>query len=178
VVYRFKFYLLQIQDDVGYVLNDPREGSKLVLRPSNPNGNNSSSFQRRQKNSAQRVANGVAIPCLKRFGDEFGVALASSLVRLFGISKRPKRAGICTCFNLCRVPPLARAVAGQTAETHGPTAISDARIRRLFGLREDHDGAVVTAGVSIQLRLNSNKCTLTRPSLKYVVSYVKQNSEQ
>jgi hypothetical protein len=29
-------------------------------------------------------------------------------------------------FNLCRVP-LARAVAGQTAETQGPTAISDAR---------------------------------------------------
>jgi len=61
-------------------------------------------------------------------------------------------------FNPCRVPPLAPAVAGQTAETHGPTAISDARIRRI-GLREDHDGAVVTAGVSIQLRLNSNKCT-------------------
>src|SRR6266436_3146558 len=76
VVDRFKFYLLQIQDDVGYVLNDPGEGSKLVLRPSNPNGSNSSSFQRRQKNSAQRVANGVAIPCLKRFGDEFGVGFS------------------------------------------------------------------------------------------------------
>src|SRR6266705_710811 len=50
VVDRFKFYLLQIQDDVGYVLNDPGEGSKLVLRPSNPNGSNSSSFHRRQKN--------------------------------------------------------------------------------------------------------------------------------
>jgi hypothetical protein len=76
VVDRFKFYLLQIQDDIGYVLNDPGEGSKLVLRPSNPNGSNSSSFQRRQKNSAQRVANGVAIPCLKRFGDEFGVGFS------------------------------------------------------------------------------------------------------
>ena len=61
---------------VGYVLNDPGEGSKLVLRPSNPNGSNSGSFQRRQKNSAQRVANGTAIPCLKRFGNEFGVGFS------------------------------------------------------------------------------------------------------
>src|SRR5271165_6896890 len=76
VVDRFKFYLLQIQHDVGYVLNDPGEGSKLVLRPSDPNGSNSSSFQRRQKNSAQRVANGVPIPCLKRFGDEFGIGFS------------------------------------------------------------------------------------------------------
>jgi hypothetical protein len=76
VVDRFKFYLLQIQDDIGYVLNDPGEGSKLVLRPSNPNGSNSSSFQRRQKNSAQRVANGTAVPCLKRFGDKFAVGFS------------------------------------------------------------------------------------------------------
>src|SRR5262249_59724214 len=34
VVDRLKFYLLQIQDDVGYVLDDPGEGSKLMLRPS------------------------------------------------------------------------------------------------------------------------------------------------
>jgi hypothetical protein len=45
VVDRFKFYLLQIQDDVGYVLNDSGEGSKLVLRSSDPNGSNCSSFQ-------------------------------------------------------------------------------------------------------------------------------------
>src|ERR1700745_249585 len=54
VVDRLKFYLLQVQDDVGYVLNDPGEGSKLVLRSSNPNESNSSSCQRRQKSSAQR----------------------------------------------------------------------------------------------------------------------------
>jgi hypothetical protein len=37
--------------------------AQAMLRPSNPNGNNSSSFQRRQKSPEQRVANGVAILC-------------------------------------------------------------------------------------------------------------------
>jgi hypothetical protein len=77
VVDCFKFYLFQIQDDVGDVFNDPGEGGKLVLRTSNPNGSNSRSFQGRQENSAQRVANGVAIPYLKWFDGEFGVGFSS-----------------------------------------------------------------------------------------------------
>ena len=62
-------------------------------------------------------------------------------------------------FELCLVPPGACGIRpnGRNPGTNGE--LSDSRIRRLFGLREDHDGAVVTAGGSIQLRLNSNKCT-------------------
>ena len=90
-----------------------------MLRAGNPNGSYRRSFQRRQKNAAQRVANGMAISGFKRFSDEFGVSFscaASSLVRLLGISKRPKRTGICTYLIFVGFP-LARAVAGQAAET-------------------------------------------------------------
>jgi hypothetical protein len=43
-------------------------------------------------------------------------------------------------FKLCRVPPLARAVSGQTAKTQGPTAISDSRGAR----NQSHAGAAMS----------------------------------
>jgi hypothetical protein len=64
---------LEIQDDVGDVLNDTFDGGKFVHRAINFDGRDGSAFQGGQEHAAEGVADGVAVTGFKGFGDELSV---------------------------------------------------------------------------------------------------------
>ena len=68
-----EFHLLQVEDDVGHVFDDARQGGELVLRAGDLDRGDGSALERRKQHAAERVADGVAVAGFKRLGDELGV---------------------------------------------------------------------------------------------------------
>jgi hypothetical protein len=88
---------LQVQDDVGHVLDHAVNGGEFVHGAIHLDGGDGRAFERGEQHAAQRVADGVAVTGFKRVGDEFGVGFRGGLlpsVNRLGISKRPRRTGI------------------------------------------------------------------------------------
>ena len=67
--------LLQVQNDVGHVLDHAVNGGEFVHRAVDLDGGDGRAFERGEQHAAQRVADGVAVTGFKRFGDEFGVGV-------------------------------------------------------------------------------------------------------
>ncbi len=92
-----KEHLLEIQHDLGDVLDHALDGGELVHRAIHLDRSDGRPLQRGQQHPAQRVADGVAVARFKRLGDKLGIGVgggSSSLTNRFGISKRPRRTGI------------------------------------------------------------------------------------
>jgi hypothetical protein len=72
--------MLDIQDDIGHILPDPVEGGKLVKNPFHPYGRDRRALERREEDSAQRVADGNPEPALQALGmkSPVGVRVSSS----------------------------------------------------------------------------------------------------
>ena len=69
--------LLQVQDDLGDILNDSGKGSELVLCAGDTNGSDRSAFKRRKKDAAETVADRVSETSLERLCRESGVGFGS-----------------------------------------------------------------------------------------------------
>ena len=61
---------LEVEDDVGDVLLDPRDRGELVRDPLDLDGGHSGALERRQQHAAQRVAEGVAEAAIERLDHE------------------------------------------------------------------------------------------------------------
>src|SRR5437879_4888937 len=83
----FKLHLLQIEHDIGDVLDYARECGELVLRTSNFYRGNGRAFERRKQNASERISNRVPITGLKRLGGELGVNVCGCAL-VFGESFR------------------------------------------------------------------------------------------
>src|SRR5665213_2986363 len=70
---RLELDLLQVQNDVGHVLDDAVNGGELVHRAVHFQRGDGRAFERRKQHAAERVADGVAVTGFKRVGDEFRV---------------------------------------------------------------------------------------------------------
>src|SRR5262249_23617901 len=66
---------LDIQDDIGHVLDNPRNRADLVLYSLDLDPGHSAAFQARQKDAAQAVANGHTKAALERFSSEFAISV-------------------------------------------------------------------------------------------------------
>ena len=96
-MWRLEQDLLEVQDDVGDILDDAVDGGELVHRAIDLDGADGGAFEGGEEHAAERVADGVPVAGFKRLGDELGVGFrggGSSLVNRLGISKRPRRTGI------------------------------------------------------------------------------------
>ena len=71
----FKFHFLEVEDDVGHVLDHTRKRGELMLRPGDFCGRNSRAFQRGKQDAPERISNGVPVAGFKRLGDEFCVSI-------------------------------------------------------------------------------------------------------
>ena len=78
-----KEHLLEVQDDVGDILDHAFDGGEFVLGAIDLDGGDGGAFQGGEEDAAQGVADGVAVAGFKRFGDEFGVGIGGGCV-LFG----------------------------------------------------------------------------------------------
>ena len=76
-----KLDFLEVQDDVGDVLDDPRHGGELVIRPLYLHRGDGRSLERGQKHPPEAVAYGVAVAGFKRLRLVLGEG-AGRIVRL------------------------------------------------------------------------------------------------
>ena len=70
---RLELDLLEIQNDVGHVLNNAVNRGEFMLRAVHFERRNGRAFERREQHAAKRVADGVAVTGFKRVGDKFCV---------------------------------------------------------------------------------------------------------
>src|SRR5205085_11685824 len=87
MVLGLEFYFLQIEHDVGHVLDHARKGGELVLRPGDFYRGDRGAFERRKEHAAERISDGVTVAGLKRFGGKLGVSV-SGCVLVFSESFR------------------------------------------------------------------------------------------
>ena len=76
---------LDIQDDVGDILDHVRDGHELVLRTIDLNGLDGGTLERGQKNTTKRVAQRIAVAALERLDGD----TSRGLVDLFDLNLRP-----------------------------------------------------------------------------------------
>ena len=69
----FEFHPLQVEHDVGHVLDHAGQSGEFVLRAGDFHRGDGGAFERGEEHAAERVADGVAVAGLKGFGDKFGV---------------------------------------------------------------------------------------------------------
>ena len=70
---RLELNLLQVQHDVGDVLDHAVDGGEFVHRAVDLDRGDGGAFERGEEHAAERVADGVAVAGFKRLGDELGV---------------------------------------------------------------------------------------------------------
>ena len=66
---------LDVEDDVGHVLDDAGDGADLVLHALDLDARDGAAFQAGQQDAAQAVADGHAEAALERLGDELAVGV-------------------------------------------------------------------------------------------------------
>src|SRR5262249_41042017 len=71
----FKFHFLEIEDNVGYVLNHTRQRRELVLRSRDFHRGDGRAFKRGKQDAPERVSNGVTVAGLKRLGAELCISI-------------------------------------------------------------------------------------------------------
>ena len=74
--------LLQVEDDVGHILDHAVNGGELVHGAVNLDGGDGGAFQGGEEHAAQGVADGVAVAGFKGLGDELGVGFGGGCVFL------------------------------------------------------------------------------------------------
>ena len=72
-------YLLQVQDDVGSVFDDARNGAEFVIHAFDADGGDGGAFDARKEHAAERVADSGAETALERLGGELPVAFRQRL---------------------------------------------------------------------------------------------------
>ena len=72
---RLELDFLQVQNDVGHVLDDAVNRGELVHRAVHLHRGDGRAFERREQHAAERVADGVAVTGFKRVGDKFCVGV-------------------------------------------------------------------------------------------------------
>jgi len=70
---RLELDLLEVQDDVGHILDNPIDRGELMLGPGDLDRGDRRPFEGGEEHTAQRVADGVAVAGFKRLGDELGI---------------------------------------------------------------------------------------------------------
>src|SRR5205085_10982034 len=75
MIFSFEFHSLEIEHDVGDVLDHTRERGELVLRAGDFYRGNGGAFERRKQDASERISNGVPITGLKRLGGKLGVSV-------------------------------------------------------------------------------------------------------
>ena len=76
VIGGLEFHPLQIEHDVGDVLDHARKGGELVLRAGDLYRGDGSAFERGKENAAEGISDGVAVTGFKRLGDKLGVGIS------------------------------------------------------------------------------------------------------
>ena len=87
--------LLEVEDDVGDVLDDVGDGGELVQRAVDLHGGDGRALQRRQQHAAQRVAERDAEAALERLAGELAVGLGERLARPRASAGGSDRASSC-----------------------------------------------------------------------------------
>jgi hypothetical protein len=72
---QFEFHFLEIQDDVGHVLNHAGQRGELVLRAGDFYRGNGRAFERGKQDAPEGVPNGVTVAGLKRLGGELCIGI-------------------------------------------------------------------------------------------------------
>ena len=75
VLTAFEFHSLQIEDDVGHVLDHAGQRGELVLRAGDFYRGYGSAFERGKQDAPERIPNGVTVAGFKRLGDELGIGI-------------------------------------------------------------------------------------------------------
>ena len=75
--------LFEVQHDIGDVFDNAVDGRELVHRAVHLDGADGRTFQRREQDPAQRVADRVAVAGFKRLGDELGVGFCGGCFPLW-----------------------------------------------------------------------------------------------
>ena len=83
----FEFHLLEVEDDVGHVLDHAWKRGELMLRACDFYCSDGSAFQRGKQDAPEGIPYGVPIAGLKRLGGEFGVCICGCAL-VFGESFR------------------------------------------------------------------------------------------
>src|ERR1700679_297852 len=76
---QLKGNLLEVQDDVGCILNDAGDGLELMQHAFNANSCYSSAFNRAQQRATQRIADGGTKAALKGLGAELAIGFGERL---------------------------------------------------------------------------------------------------
>src|SRR5204862_7856738 len=71
----FKFHFLEIENDIGHVLNHTRSRGELVLRAGDLYRGTGRAFERRKHDASEGVPNGVTVASLIRLGGELCLRL-------------------------------------------------------------------------------------------------------
>jgi hypothetical protein len=74
--------LLQVEHDLGDVLDDAVDALELVVHPVDLDRGDGGPLDRAQEHAAQRVADGVAVARFKGLGDELGVGRRGAVLDL------------------------------------------------------------------------------------------------
>src|SRR5690606_34561622 len=111
--------LLEVEDDLGNVLDHAGQAGELVERPLDLDRGDGGAFQRTEQDTAEGVAEGVPVAGLEGFGDEFrvgggcGALVLLETVGHLESTESDCHGGICLSR---RVPPCPlRAATGPTA---------------------------------------------------------------
>src|ERR1051326_6426698 len=78
----FEFDSLQVENDVGHVLDHAGQGGEFMLRAGDFHRGNGGAFQGRKQDSAKRVADWVAVSGLKWFRDKTRIGFGGAVLVL------------------------------------------------------------------------------------------------
>ena len=80
MVARLEFDPLQVEHDVGHVLDYARESGKFMLRAGDFHRGDRSAFERGKQDAAKRIADRVAVAGFKGFGDKLRVGFRGAVL--------------------------------------------------------------------------------------------------
>ena len=75
-----EFNLLEVENDVGDILDHSRKTRELMLHAGNFHRSNGSTLKRGEQDAAQRVTDRVAVAALKRFCDKLRVSVGCGIL--------------------------------------------------------------------------------------------------
>ena len=70
---RFQQHFLQVEHNVGHVLDDAGDARKLVRSPFDLDGTDARAFERTEQHPSQRVANRMSVSRFERLGHKLGI---------------------------------------------------------------------------------------------------------
>ena len=71
-----EFYFLQVEHDIGDVLDDSRQRGELMLHSGDFYRDNGGAFERGKQYASERISNGVTVSGLKGLGGKLGVSVS------------------------------------------------------------------------------------------------------